>query len=184
MTETELAKAIADGDKDAAEEFVRRLYPVVLRFAIQVTGRREDAEDIAQETFVTARQRIGSFRGKSSLTTWIHKIALNKCRRSLRQRRPLVLVEGDKAEPDSGIAAFEAGHILRGALQKLSAKHREAFVLFEIEELPMAEVAKVLGVPVGTAKARVFYARQNLRIFLEGRREVKADGIKHSTSNG
>ena len=66
-------------------------------------------------------------------------------------------------------------------MKNLPEKQREAFVLFEVEQLPMNEVAQVLGVPSGTAKARVFYARQNLRHQLEGRSEVIKDEFQQST---
>lgn len=184
MTELELAQRIGRGDAEAAEGFVRDHYPAVLRLAWRLTGQREDAEDIAQDTFVLARQKIGTYRGGSTLRTWIHKIAFNEYRQWRRKRKTLPLLDSDCAAGDPEILAFETGHILLNAMRKLPEKQREAFVLFEIEQLSMKEVAHVLGIPTGTAKARVFYARQDLRNQLEGRQVVIKDELRHSTSNG
>ena len=181
MTDKELARKIDHGDAEAAEAFARAHYPAVLRLAFRLCNHREQAEDIAQETFLVVRQKIGSFRGGSSLRTWIHRIALNEYRQWRRKRQALPLVDHDSAKHDSGIKAFETGHILATAMKSLPEKQREAFVLFEVEQLPMNEVAQVLGVPTGTAKARVFYARQNLRQQLEGRSEVIKDELQQST---
>lgn len=184
MTELELARKIGNGDADAAEAFVREHHPAVLRLVLRLTGQREEAEDIAQDTFVVARQKIGGYRGGSTLRTWIHKIAFNEYRQWRRKRKPLPLLDSDLAAQDPGIAAFETGHVLVNAIQKLPEKLREAFVLFEIEQLSMNEIAHILGVPTGTAKARVSYARQNLRLQLEGRQVVINDEFRPSTPNG
>ncbi|MBI1332655.1 MAG: sigma-70 family RNA polymerase sigma factor [Armatimonadetes bacterium] len=181
MTDKELAKRICEGDLAAAEEFARGHYPAVLRLAVRLAGRQEDAEDIAQETFLTARQKIHTYRGRSSLRTWIHRIALNHYRQWRRKRTTLPLVDHDRSSNDGGIAAFETGHVLLNAMRGMEEKQREAFVLFEVEQLSMSETAQVLGVPVGTAKARVHYARQYLRRQLEGGPEVIRDAHPHTT---
>lgn len=181
MTEKELAKRIGNGDAEAAEAFARDHYPAILRLALRLTGLREDAEDIAQETFLVARKKISTFRGGSTLRTWIHRIAFNEYRQWRRKKRPLNLIDHDLASHDAGIKAFETGHVLENAMRNLPDKQREAFILFEVEQLSMNEVAHVLGVPTGTAKARIFYARQNLRQQLEGGFEVIKDEFQQST---
>lgn len=184
MTELQLAQKIAKGDGEAAEAFVREHYPAVLRFSFRLCGRKEEAEDIAQDTFVAARQKIGSFKGRSSLRTWIHTIALNEYRQWRRRQRPLGLLDHDGAAADLAIAQFETGHVLAEALKRLPEKQREAFVLFEVEQLSMNEVAMILDVPLGTAKARAHYARQSLREILSHGISVKNDELRESISNG
>lgn len=179
----QLAEQIARGDGNAAEMFVREHYPAVLRFAHRLCGQKEEAEDIAQDTFVAARRKIGSFRGRSSLKTWVHSIALNEYRQWRRRHRSMPLLEHDGGSFDPSIAQFEAGHVLAEALKKLPEKQREAFVLVEVEQLSMKEVAMVLGVPVGTAKARASYARQSLREILTHGVLVKNDELRESTSH-
>lgn len=181
MTDLQVARMIAAGDAEAAEAFVREHYPAVLRLATRLTGQAEDAGDIAQETFLAARQKIGTYRGKSSLRTWIHKIAFNEYRQWRRKRQSLPLENHDQASNDPAIKSFETGHILAKAMQNIPEKQREAFILFEVEQLSMNEVAHVLGIPTGTAKARVAYARQNLRQQLEGESGVIKDELQHTT---
>ncbi len=181
MTEQELAKRISEGDPTAAETFAREHYSAVLRLALRLSGNRDDAEDIAQETFLVARQKIHTYRGGSSLRTWIHRIAFNEYRQWRRKRRPLQLADHDRPSIDKAIKSFETGHDLENALRQLPDKQREAFILFEVEQLSMNEVAHVLGVPSGTAKARVHYARQCLRRQLEGGPEVRTDELRQST---
>ena len=182
MSELQLARLIGSGDAEAAEAFVREHYPAVLRLATRLAGRTEDAEDIAQEAFLAARQKIGTYRGGSSLRTWIHKITFNEYRQWRRRQQFLPLEDHDQASSDPAIKSFETGQLLADALQRIPRKQREAFILFEVEQLSMNEVAHVLGVPTGTAKSRVSYARQNLRQQLEGDTEVIKDGYQHSTS--
>lgn len=184
MTDIELARRIESGDNVSAENFVRDHYPAVLRLTFRLAGRLEDAEDIAQETFITARKKISSFRGGSSFRTWIHKIAVNEFRQWRRKAKPDLPLELDQGVGDPGIAAFESGHVLLNAMRKLPPKQLEAFVLFEIEQFAMEEVAQILRVPTGTAKARVFYARQSLRIQLQGKDVEVNNELKHSASNG
>jgi RNA polymerase sigma-70 factor (ECF subfamily) len=181
MTELQLARKIESGDADAAETFVREHYPAVLRLATRLTGKSEDAEDITQETFLTARRKIGTYRGGASLRTWIHKIAFNQYRQWRRKRQLLPLQDYDQPSHDPGIKSFETGHMLANAMLGIPEKQREAFILFEVEQLSMNEVAHVLGIPTGTAKARVAYARQSLRRQLTEEVEVIKDEFQHST---
>ena len=183
MSDVELARRIAVGDRDAAELFAREHYPAVLRLATRLCGNGDDAGDIAQETFIVARRDFGRYRGGASLRTWVHKIAFNEYRQWKRKRRALPLFDLDFPIRDEAIESFEAGHALMAALANIPNKPREAFILFEVEQLAMNEVAKVLGVPVGTAKARVFYARQHLRQHFEDLVST-TDELKRSTSHG
>lgn len=181
MTEKELAQQIVLGDPKAAEAFAREHYPAVLRLATRLCGSLDEGQDIAQETFLVARQKIHTYRGGSSLRTWIHRIAFNEYKQWRRKRRPLQLSGFDRSANSSEISSFEDGYVLANALNQLPAKQREAFILFEVEQLSMNEVAHVLGIPSGTAKARVHYARLSLRRFLEEEPEVRTDELQQST---
>jgi RNA polymerase sigma-70 factor, ECF subfamily len=175
MNETQLAQRIQAGDRELAERFVRDHYPAVYRLMVRLTAHREEAEDLTQQTFVVARRNIGGFQGASSLRTWIHRIAVNEYKQWRRKRIWTGRIFRDEPKRDRALQAFEAGHVLSEALAKISDKQRIAFVLHEVEQLSMAEVAQILGIPVGTAKARVSYARHQLRTLLEDRREVTQD---------
>ncbi len=182
MNDKELADRIQKGESEAINRFVDEHYNAVARLMIRLTNHREEAEDLTQQTFVVVRKKISSFRGKSSLKTWVHSIAINEYRQWLRKRRWTTNVIDDEPTRDPAFETFESGYVLNQAIAQLSPKLREAFVLFEVEQLSMNEVIAVLKVPSGTAKARVAAARQKLRSLLEEQSEVKKDELQKSTS--
>ena len=181
MNDTKLAKQIQDGDRDAARKFVLEHYETVYRLHLRLTNHREDAEDLTQQTFITARRSIAAFRGSATLRTWIHQVAVNEYRQWRRRKRWIVRLFRDDSALDQGVQTFETGYVLSQAIAKLSDKLRTACVLFEIEQHSMNEVATILGVPTGTAKARVAMARQKLRTLLEEQTEVNNDEITEPT---
>lgn len=178
------------GDRDAMAQLVDRYYDAVYRFCARRIGP-DLAQDAAQETFLTAQKRIGSFSEASSLSTWLFGIAHNHCRNFARKRRSEVvlsdmwLVDRESsgnpgADTDYGSQATSHEQTLidrealRQALSTLSSDHREVVMLHEVEGLTYEEAASVLGVPVGTVKSRLHHAFLNLRIALLGREEVMA----------
>lgn len=168
----ETARRIANGDQGAAEQFVRDLYPSVFRLMRHLTGHREDAEDLTQQAFVAARQRIDSYRGTAGLRTWMHRIAFNEYAQWKRRKKHVAPLSLEHAVEDPGFGSFIAGESLLKALSTLPDKLRETFILHEVEELKVHEVARILKVPNGTVKARLFHARRQLRILFEDRTEV------------
>ncbi|RYG15876.1 RNA polymerase sigma factor [bacterium] len=172
MNDLEVARRIAAGDGAAAEKLVRDHYPSVFRAMRHLTGHREDAEDLTQQAFLVARGKIDTYRGAASLKTWLHRIAFNEYamwKRKQRQTAPLTL---DQPTDEAGYRSFVTGEALLAALATLPEKLRVAFILHEVEAMKVEEVAKVLGVPNGTVKARLFYARRRLRAQLEEETEV------------
>ena len=147
----------------AAKDF----YEPVFRFCARRVGA-DLAPDAAQETFLTAHRVRAKFRGESSIRTWLFGIALNECRRLVRQKSvdratvPLIDVAGG----DHGASVIDRG-ALQQALAKLSDDHREVVVLHEIEGLTYEEAANVLSVPVGTVKSRLHHAFLQLRRTLD-----------------
>jgi RNA polymerase sigma-70 factor (ECF subfamily) len=178
------------GDREAMAHLVDEHYDAVYRFCARRIGP-DHAQDAAQETFLTAQKRIGSFAQASSLSTWLFGIAHNHCRNFARKRKMETLVSdtwlADRdSNGDTSPATDHASHItnheqtlvdreaLRQALSTLSSDHREVVLLHEVEGLTYEEAATVLGIPVGTVKSRLHHAFQNLRIALLGREEVTA----------
>lgn len=172
MNDRELAHRIANADDDAAEKFVREHYAAIYRMLRHLTGRREDAEDLTQQTFIAARAKIDRFRGGSGLRTWLHRIAYNEYAQWKRRRRPTAPLEIEQPIVEPGFGSFIEGDALLGALSTLPDKHRETFILHEVEELSVAEVARLLLIPAGTVKARLFHARRRLRAYYEAGNEV------------
>ncbi len=172
MHDLETAKQIASGDRDAAERFVRDNYASVFRLLRHLCGRREDAEDLTQQTFLTVRTKVSSYRGRSGLRTWIHRIAFNEYLQWKRRTKKVSPLLPSQGKNDPAFASCIVGEALLGALKTLPDKMREAFVLHEIEELSVQEVARILSVPTGTVKARLFHARRKLRALLSDGIEV------------
>lgn len=158
------------------EAFVHEHYAFVLRFMLHLTRRIEDAEDLTQQTFLTARRQVGSFKGHSSLRTWLHRVAFHEYTHWKRRQRKSEPLSPLLASHESGFAAcLEAAELL-DALHRLPAQLRETFLLHEVQELSLQEVANVLGKPVGTVKSRLFHARKLLRAALEGEQENTIHG--------
>jgi RNA polymerase sigma-70 factor (ECF subfamily) len=172
MNDLDIARRIATGDPESVERFVRDHYASVFRAMRHLTAHQEDAEDLTQQAFLTARARIETFRGRSSLKTWLHRIAFNEYAQWKRKKRPTAPLQLDQPTNEPGYGSFITGIDLLGALATLPDKLREAFILHEVEELRVEEVAQILRVPSGTVKARLFHARRKLRAHLEDGAEV------------
>lgn len=143
----------------------------------------EEAEDLAQDVFVTVFKRLDTFRGESSLRTWIYTIALNLSRNRLRTRDrrsyrdhqsldehtdAIQLAAGPRPEsfgddPTRGVDRREALVALNRALDALAPDAREVLVLRDLEELAYEDIAALLDLPIGTVKSRIFRARAALR---------------------
>lgn len=167
MNDLETARQIAAGDPDEAERFVRTHYASVYRLMRHLTRNREDAEDLAQQAFVTARAKIATYRGGAALKTWLHRVGFNEYAQWKRKRRHTIPLTSDHSSEDPGYGSCIAGESLLSALAALPDKLRETFILHEVDELPVVEVAQIQSVPVGTVKARLFHARRKLRASLD-----------------
>ncbi|MEW5826388.1 MAG: sigma-70 family RNA polymerase sigma factor [Candidatus Bipolaricaulota bacterium] len=154
--------AVARGDRTAFHELYQRHAERVYRFARSLVWNGPLAEEVLQETMLAVWKQAGRFRGNSKLSTWILGIARNQAhalqRREARGARTpdIAGVEPDPSE------TVEIGVRVQRALRQLSAEHREALHLVFFDELSVADAAAVLGVPEGTLKSRLFYARKAL----------------------
>jgi len=170
VSDAELVERCRAGDPAAFQELFRVHRGDVARLVHRMTAGR-DVDDLVQEVFLQAHRSLPRFRGDSRLGTWLYRITMNVVlmhRRAARARPELVAeIRGPAPRDDAGapdeqvargrrIAAF---HRLLGAL---SDKKRAVFVLHELEGLPPAEIATVLGIPVLTVRTRLFYARREL----------------------
>jgi RNA polymerase sigma-70 factor (ECF subfamily) len=169
------------GDVEAFGELVRRHQERVYATVYHMTANHEDANDLAQETFIKAWHALGSFKGESSFFTWVYRIAVNKTLNFLKQRRnrapqmslndldvnaehdpDLVALVSDRTpRRDAGLAELQER--LNAALLKLSVPHRMVVTLHDIQGLPHEEIARIMDCNVGTVRSRLFYARQQLQ---------------------
>jgi RNA polymerase sigma-70 factor (ECF subfamily) len=161
-----LVQRILSGDKAAGEQFVIEHYEAIFRFLRNLTGSKEDAEDLTQQTFLRAWEALPSFRGDSSLSTWLHSIAYREYTHWLRSRREFVPLDEIVDMPDEQANQNLEAVLLRWAIYRLDPEHREVFVLYYVQGFSVNEIAKIIGVPAGTVKSRLFFARQKLKELL------------------
>jgi RNA polymerase sigma-70 factor (ECF subfamily) len=157
------------GDLSAFEELVRAYQAEVFRFAWHLTRDRTLAEDATQETFLRAFRFIGGFRGEQRFGSWLFAIARNCSFDALRPPRPLA-IDGEPVGRTTADASARAE--LDAALRAISTEHREVFLLVEVFGLSYQETADVLRIAVGTAKSRMFRARQALCAAIAGDEEA------------
>jgi len=175
ITDSALAARVAAGDGAAFELVMRRYNRRLFRVARSVLRDDADAEDALQETYLAAYRSIGSFRGDSSLATWLSKLVLNHCiarrRRELRRDNivPIVAQEtfddtGDDSEaPDRALVRTQLRSLLERKVDELPEQFRTVFVMRAIEELSVEETAQLLAIPEATVRSRHFRARSLLR---------------------
>lgn len=161
------------GDRYAMARLVDTHYDVVFRFCARRIGS-EIAQDMAQETFITAQKSLRKFEGRSSFQTWLLGIAHNHVRNELKRRKAEPVDWTNDVEMQSPEEQLIDRESLRKALRALSAEHREVVLLHEVEQLTYDEMAEVLGIPSGTAKSRLHHAILQLRNSLMATTEVTA----------
>ena len=166
----ELAQRCGRGDQDAFEQLYRahagRLYSLIVR----MVASTETAEDLLQEVFLNAYRKVSSFRGDSSLGTWLYRMAVNHCLDHLRGRQNKMARTTDSIEDDGMVEP--AAPLVTSAIQRLDLERaiarlpdgcRTAFVLHDIEGFQHHEIAMMLGISEGTSKSQVHKARLKLR---------------------
>jgi RNA polymerase sigma-70 factor (ECF subfamily) len=154
----------ATGEESAFRWLLSRYRTAVVRLASHILGRPDEAEDVAQETFIRAFRGLRSFRGDSRFTTWLFHIAVRVC--SERRRRKWWDTEAplDDAEPaPSGADAADTRLLVASLLNRISPASRAVLVLREVDGLEYEEIARVMNVPVGTVRSRLHAARGRFR---------------------
>ncbi|TKB67135.1 MAG: sigma-70 family RNA polymerase sigma factor [Nitrospira sp.] len=161
-------------DSDAFGQLVERYATVIVNLAYRMVGDRTEAEDLAQETFVAAFKALPRFRAESKFSTWLYRIAANKCKDWLRAKRPgQSLHDVDVEEvlddrvvedrtPERLLSQQQVAAQLDRAIQRLPPLYREAFVLKHIEGLSYEEMQEILSVNADTLKMRVYKGRLQL----------------------
>ena len=154
------------------ERHERRVY----NLAYRMLGSPEDARDATQDAFLSCFRHLAKFRGDSSFSTWLHRIALNACYDALRRRRDTTSLEDRTVDPmpvaDHADRAAAATDVQR-ALLGVPPDFRAVLVMHELQDLPLEDIAATLGLPVGTVKSRLHRGRVALGRILSGGR---ADG--------
>jgi RNA polymerase sigma-70 factor, ECF subfamily len=187
-----LVEALRDGAEEAYEELLSRFQQPVYTLAMRLLEDQSEAGDVVQEVFLKVFRNIGSFRGQSTLKTWIYRITVNEAHNARRwrfrhKRREVELdpsaeenrsfedVVADRApSPFEAVFELERRAMLDAALERLNPIFRDAVVLRDIMDLSYEEIANTLNVSMGTVKSRILRGREALREQLAGSLEKAA----------
>ena len=172
----QLAQSAAAGDMSAFEELYKRHNRRVYSLCLRMTQNVTEAEDLAQEAFIQLFRKIGSFRGDSAFTTWLHRLTVNQVLMHFRKRSvkmektteegetPVQIVQGTENPNQMPVIDRIA---LDRAIAQLPPGYRSVFVLHDVEGHEHEEIARILGVAVGTSKSQLHKARMKLRGLLK-----------------
>lgn len=182
--DNELVARTQAGDARAFDELIVRYSPRLYGLIYNMTSNHEDTNDLLQDVFSKAYRSIRGFQGKSSFYTWLHSIAANMTINFLKKRNRRATMSLDDVDngiandPDfiSATAEHDPRHQanlselqkkLNEAMMKLSIEHRTVVTMFDIQGMPHAEIAKILGISEGTVRSRLFYAHRQLQNYLQ-----------------
>lgn len=183
--ETGLMERIRAGDKSACAECIEIHSPGIYRLALRLMRNEADAEEVVQETFLSAFKGIDRFDGRSGLRTWLFRIAYNAAMMRLRRGKPEEVSAEEAADPEDGatvpqallawrdlpeeeLGKTEVREVLERAIRELPEKLRTVFVMRELEELSTGETAAALEISEDVVKTRLHRARFRLRENLAG----------------
>ncbi len=192
-----LLASIQKGDTRSLGLLVQRWEKPLFRFVYRMLPRREEAQDICQETFLRILSKSNLFRPEGKFSTWMYQIALNLTRDHMRKKvrwsavvvdggkgreeRAPAMVQGDMVTPDSMLVESDTRSTVRKALTRLPHDQREVLVLKEFQGLKFREIAELLGCPESTVKSRMYYGLKGLKSALarEGLQRAKdgSDGL-------
>ena len=181
-TDFELAQKSAAGDTGAFGDLYRRHFRRVYALCLRMLGNPTEAEDLTQETFIQLFRKIGSFRGESAFTTWLHRMTVNQVLMYFRRgkSRPEATTEEGET-PQQIVLGTENPNAmpivdriaLENAITKLPAGYRTVFVLHDVEGHEHREIAQMLGISEGTSKSQLHKARLKLRTLIREQAAAK-----------
>jgi len=176
--------AAQSGDVQAFDQLVIKYSPKLYSLIYNMTSHAEDSRDLLQDVFAKAFRSLSKFRRKSSFYTWIYSIAVNICLNYLKKRKRRGGYSFDPMDesvinnetfvdlthlsnPTMQIAVKELQKKLNIALQSLSNEHRAVVTMFDIQGIKHSQIAAIMKISEGTVRSRLFYAHQQMRVFLE-----------------
>lgn len=199
------AESVADAEDQAERKFIERLamrderafnelvelYEArVFRLVFRMLGRRDEAEDMAQEVFVQVFKAIGTFRGDSKLSTWIYRVGVNLCKNRMKylsrrhargeeelepaaEQAPLDEAKGvtlgSVDRPDRMVEGLQVQRLVQSCISEMDPDFREVLILRDVEDLSYEELAQITGLPEGTVKSRLHRARAMLKACVEAK---------------
>ena len=168
-----LVQVCVAGERNAFDVIVERHRRHVYQLCFRYVGNHEDAADLAQDTFIRAFKGLKGFKGESSLSTWLYRIAVNVCLNRIALKTPpsepldpAERMDLGAERPDHTMMRAERAAQVRAAIRQLPPKQRATLILRIYHDLPHDEIAGILGGSVGAAKANLFHALANLKKLL------------------
>jgi RNA polymerase sigma-70 factor (ECF subfamily) len=184
MDELEIIEKVKRGESKYFAEIITKYKKVVFGHAYNFLRNKEEAEDAAQEIFVSVYNNLKNFRGDSKLSTWIYRITVNTCKNRLKQlqrargqmaeesyeegaeEKPSLvdgLKEKEEKEPDKSYASEEVRKTVYKRIDELTGEQRQVIMMRDVEGLSYEEIGQVLRISVSAVKSKLFRARENLR---------------------
>jgi RNA polymerase sigma-70 factor (ECF subfamily) len=177
----QLARRIAVGDMQAFEELYGRYHRRIYTLCLRMTNNVMEAEDLTQEIFIHVYHKIGSFRGESTMMTWLHRVTVNKVLMHFRKNtRRLDRATADGESPETVVKPRENTNQLRAvdrialrrAIAQLSPGYRTVLILHDIEGYEHGEIARMCAISTGTSKSQLHKARKKLYELLKGEKRA------------
>ena len=172
-SEADLVAACLDGTPGALDRIVERHQRTIYQLCYRFVGNHEDASDLSQDVFLRAYRGLRTFRGRSTLATWLYRIAVNLCLNKIGARAPRSEPIDERRQVDTRhesaaerLIAEERRSLVRAAVARLPPKQRAALILRVYHEMSHQEIARLLGSSVGAVKVNVFHGLQNLKKLL------------------
>lgn len=178
---------VARDRPEAFAEVVSRYQDRIYSYTFRMTGSREDAQDLTQETFIRVYTHLDSFRIEERFSPWIYRIATNLCLNLLKRRKRTVNADWQAdnsispSSPESALEEREEQRVLQAAILQLPDQYRVAILLRHVHELSYDEIAQALEMPLGTVKTRLFRARELLQEKLRTYRYGEDHGLRART---
>lgn len=178
LTDLELVEKVKSGDRRAFSELVKRHQRSVLRLSLRFVKDMDTAEDVTQDAFIKAYEKLNSFEGRASFKSWLFQIAVNTARNKLREwKRDTVDIDDVQlavdAEAERTLVHTAVADILHKEVEKLPFKQKTALVLRVYEDLSFNEIAEIMECPYDTAKANYRHALLKLRQTFEQQSELQ-----------
>lgn len=176
LTDLELVQLVRNGKREAYTELMQRYQNRVYWVARRIVGSHDDADDVAQETFVKAYLALGDFRGDSSFFTWVYRIAVNLSLNVVRKHQVMNYLRDSpiissllpaQENPHKDLEVKELESRLQLAVAQLPEKQRAVFVMRYFDEMSYEEISQVLKTSVGGLKANYFHALKKVQEFLK-----------------
>jgi RNA polymerase sigma-70 factor, ECF subfamily len=180
---------LKERDPSAFDEIVRRYGDKVFSLIYRMLGNRQEAEDVAQEVFITVFKTVDTFRGEAKFSTWLLRIAANQSKNRIKYlaRRPTdgggeledaaqpgapgatpgPVAHAQIDAPDKMLEAAETDRLIQAAIAELDEEHRLLVILRDVEEMSYQEIGEITGLPEGTIKSRLHRARMAVKEYLD-----------------